>query len=270
MVDWEDVWEDFDLKRGLIIIVLGILVIGGGVFLLRDYFLAQRLNDKLTADLEQIRFFTDSWKPGGTDTAKIQKQIKALRAEIESQTKILPDSEAWNGNEQDVYNAQQIETEIRKIGTQTGVKINQINPRLGGVEGYLLVEPVEVVLEGTRKTIPDFFYFIGQMRFINEIKADRISPSGPTSVTIRFFKFDIAGWEESNPCQTIISAPDIQPIDTSGVMVFKGNLASKRSQVNEKQHKLQTEVKTAGDVCMVEKELQMLQDKLALLKEKTD
>ncbi len=262
MVDWDEVLEDVEWKKGLISLIVGAIVIGGGTFVALDYFRAKGLEELLQADLQSITDFQETWSESTENINDLEIETKNLRLQIDNSGVLLPYK----------LNMGDLEDQITELASDSQVSIKQKarqNPTTDDDYLYLQENPVKLIFSGTPRRSAYFLQDIEQMAAPHSLVSDPLSLKENGKVTIKFYSFDQAGWDADKNCHVDITLPEIPVRDISKITIYKSRLLSLKSNVDQQKASLAGVKKEYLEVCEAKKardqaalELEIINNKL--------
>ncbi len=265
MIDWDEVLEDVDWKKGVASVILIIIVVVAAVYLLHQKSKADTLKASLAGDLQTIKEFQDRWvSPDVKKMNDLEKKKKDLEAQINASGLALPAE----------LDAAGLEAKIRDSATEGRVSILQVNP-LPEVKDdefplYLIGLPLEVVISVPKAGAGRFLKDLQAIDAPHVIKSEPLRVGGNGKVTVIFYRFDLEAWNDVNDCVVDVTLPEVPSRDASGLFPFGGQVESLKHSVEQQKASLVDVEKKYKDYCELksqveraEKELQIIQGKLS-------
>ncbi len=259
MVDWDEVFEDIDWKRGIVYLVAGLVVIGAVVFVLLDWHRANALEEQLNHDLEQARNFHETWSPPGQgelrelEQEKLQWVSRIEQAPVKLPRELFPE---------------EYESELRRLASRYNVDIKRLSVQDETTEGYALVLPVEIVFSsGDLDNAASFLSAIHRMDEPLAVKSQPLRLGGTMSVTVEFYGFDEEGWEDVNTCDVKSTIPDLGYRDIDKVFIFKSRLQDLKSNVDQEAATLADTKKKFTQACELQTEVDRLRTEYEIIQE---
>jgi hypothetical protein len=264
MIDWEDILEDVNWKRGLLIISGGIILIAAAVLVLLDYKHSTVMKANLEGDLSDLREFNQNYKaPSEKELNVLKKQQADWEAKL-SAVKRLPTE----------LDANTIAGTIKASAAKYGVSVQDV--KIGGQtsDGNCLILPAAVVFSASSS--PAAAKFIADLNQLPEphiIKRsnEKQSLTGAMQIALEFYGFDQASWEANNNCDIKMQVPQSPTRNVDSIYLFKSQLTGLQNQVNQEQGNLKNLKPQFQKTCEIEiaidrdkAECEILADKLSL------
>jgi hypothetical protein len=258
MIEWDEVLEDVDWKRGLAVIVLGILIMGGGIFLALDLQHTNTARTLLESDRQEIEDFQKDWVPPKKKVTELKKELKALEAELAAKGVELPET----------IDRDAVETEIKRIANSDRVEIVKYSPS-EKIDGYCLILEVEVSFSSSGpRSAANFMADLGRISYPNTLKSQPVSLLDTTmGVTIEVYSFDLEGWELEKSCVGM-TVPDIPERDISGVRVFGSDLQGLKASVEQQRAGLVDVRDESIESCELQTEVEKVKNKIKIIEDK--
>jgi len=260
MIEWDEVIEDMDLKRGFGIIVGGILLIGLSVFLGLDWQRYSTARTLLESDQKEITDFQKSWIPPRKKVIELRKELKTLEAALAAKGVELPET----------IDRDDIETEIERIANSDRVEIIRYSPS-EKIDGYCLILEVEVSFSSSGpRSAANFMADLGRIPYPNTLKSQPVSLLDTTmGVTMEIYSFDLEGWEIEKSCEGM-TVPDIPERDISEIRVFGGDIQNLKASVEQQRAGLVDVREEFIESCELQTEVEKIKNKIEIIEEKLE
>ena len=242
MIDWDEVLEDVDWKKGLISLIVGIIVIGGGTFVALDYNRMSGLKVLLEADIQSITDFQQTWTASTENISDLESETKSLKSKIANSDVVLPYE----------VNMDDLEAQISALASESNVTIKQMarqNPTKDDEYLYLQENPVKLIFSGTPRRSAYFLQDVEKIDAPHLLVSDPMSDPANGKVIINFYSFDQTGWDEVHNCQIGITVPEIKTRDISGVMIFKNKISGLKNKADQQKSSLKGVKKEYLEIC---------------------
>jgi len=260
MIEWDEILEDVDWKRGVAFLIGGLILMGAAVFLGLDMHKANTLQALLENDGNDIATFEKTWSaPDIKEIADLQKEVKEAEAEYAALGIDLPDSV-----DQDAIIAK-----IKGIAASDHVQIVKTSPE-NKREEYCSIFQLGLVFSSTQQgSAMNFLSDLSRMSEPHSVKSQPVSLlSGTMDVTMEFYSFDRAGWDEINNCELKLTLPPIPDRDISGLYVFGKGLMDLKAKVDQDKAGLSNVKIQFSKGCELQTQVDMVRTKIKILKEK--
>jgi hypothetical protein len=256
MIDWDEV----NWGKGIAIILAGIVLVGGGIFVVNDYMSYQRLNSQLISQIEDLDNFYSTWSPPSeVEMLKMEQKLNDLQKFLQSSSVIVPGQIDFG----------EIENLIRSQAQANNVQLYEVNILAEESTGFFNVQPVEVSFEGSEEPVANFLRRVDQIQYAHQMEASMLSFGEAMDVKIKFYIFDTKEWNDFYDCKTSVTFPEIENVNIDKIRIFKGNLAQLKSQVDSKLASLKDTKQAANNKCELEGRIGALEEKVKLIKELT-
>jgi Tfp pilus assembly protein PilO len=279
MVDWDEVLEDVNWKRGIALVIAGIIVIVGVVFVLHDYWKFNRISRQLEGDLKDIKRFKETWKKDLLSEEALQevaaekKQLEEALATARVRLPVLPEPSRKEKNRFQAL----IGGAIKELAVSKGVTITRIDWPDDQYEVFCVVSPVEITMSGDQRHSADFLSGLYHFKCPvaeapdNECPAANKSPAqgleGSKFIKYEYYSFNEKNWNEANSCDLNVVPPEIKTRPGTSIL-FGAKLDELRSKVDQEAATM-AQVKTAVvKSCEARKARDRVQAELNILKEK--
>jgi len=260
MIEWDEILEDVNWKRGIAIIIGGIILLAAVVFLGLDWHRYSLNKVLLDNDLEEIQGFQKTWSaPDIKATAKLQNELKEEEAKLAALGVDLPDT----------IDPASAEAGIRQAADRDRLPITRLNPAEKR-DGYCGIYEVEVIFSSKEPARSmAFLSDLGALPGAHSIKSDAVSLQGGTlKVKVEYYYFDRQGWDEVNNCQVKLTIPEIPDRDIAGVYVFGGQLKDLKARVDQENAGLKDVKKQFIEGCELQKKMDEIKAKIKIIQEK--
>lgn len=266
MIDWDEVFEDVNWKRGVVIVVGAFILIVAAILLGLDYHQAKLLQGQMDSSLSELARFSDQWSP--PDAAELEK----LKAEVEKWDQVLAKSGlSRRENPEDglflptKFDLEAIQNQVRQAAAKYGLELAKIGPQAEFTDGYCRVQPIEVVFSsGNGAAINGFMQSITSP---HGFKSDITAVGGPVRLTVEFYGFDLEDWRSANDCEVKFTMPEPPP-EITGVYLFKGGLNDLRSKVEQESARLTDLKRKVLERCELEAQIDRRKRECAAVKDK--
>jgi hypothetical protein len=261
MIEWDEILEDVDWKRGVAFLIVGLILIGGAVFLGLDMHKANTMKTLLENDEKDMETFEQTWAaPDSKEIADLQKELKQAEADYAALGVDLPDAV-----DQDAIIAK-----IKKIAASDNVQIVKVSPTSGREEYCSVLELGLVFSSSQQGNALNFLTDLSRMPEPHAVRSQPVSLlTGTMDVTVEFYSFDHAGWDEINNCALKLSLPLIPDRDISDIYVFQSGLADLKAKVDQENAGLKTVKIQFTKGCELQTRIDMIKTKIKIVKQKT-
>lgn len=259
MIEWDEVLEDVDWKRGAAFLIGGILVITAFVVVGLDWHRYNQMKTLLTRDLESIQDFQNTWTSSSEDELNdMREEEETLEARLAGLDRLPLE-----------LNSDDIKKRISQAASSKRVEIIELEMVSETTDGYCLVLPFEVVFTSKIPAASaNFLSEIAKMPEPHSIKSKPITLGGTNQISIEFYAFDKKGWEEINNCQVKLTVPEIPYREMTGVRIFKSRLNDLHAKVDQESASLTDVKRDFTDSCELENKVNRLRAEFEIIQEK--
>lgn len=259
MIEWDEILEDIDWKRGAAIIILGLILIGLAVFLGLQMHKANTVRNLLENDQRGLQSFQDTWSgPGQKGIKELQKELKEEEDRLAATGVTLPES----------LDKDAILSRLKQLASSDRVQIVKLTPSERTDEYCLIYELGLVFSANDPRSAALFLSNLTRIPDPHSVKSQPVSIQGGTmEVTVDFYGFDLSAWNEINNCEVKLTMPNIPDREITGIYIFGGDLANLKAAVDQQKASLKDVKREFIEGCELQTELDKVRNKIKIVRQ---
>jgi Tfp pilus assembly protein PilO len=259
MIDWEELLEDVNWKRAIIIVVVGVIVIAGAIFVLSDRHKYSQLKASLQSDLKELKDFEKFNKsPAPAELEAIKKETETLTKQLEATKIKLPPA----------IDKDEIDQKLHTASVANKINIDQLRWGNNVSEGYCVISPLELVLTGAARSSAAFLSDLYTWGYPVADKSPTQGLEGTKTIRLEFYAFDDKDWSAANDCKVKVNPPAIVDRDIMQSRLFGSGLTELKHEVDVKQATIKDVGKKLREACEVKAAHDRVKDELEVIKDK--
>lgn len=258
MIEWDEVFEDVNWTKSILLILAGIVVIGVVVFIIIDYNRAEQMKAQLQGDLETYRNFQANWTASDAKLDDLKRELEEWRERYNELGIRLPKE----------LDEDELEDNIRSAANQNRVNLVRLYPGDKGTEGYAKVQPFEILFSTSNASAAkNFLSSLHRMGVPHSVESEPLRLGGTMEVEIKFYAFNEDSWEEVNNCDLKVTPPDIPYRDIDNILIFKSMLEDIQAKVDQEAASLTDAKREFTKQCEMETELARIKTEYEIITE---